>query len=57
MEIKTLSNEDYLNVIRKYLSNIINNHKTQDEWKIQLTMKINFISAKYSKETRTMHTT
>ena len=32
-------------------------HKTQDEWEIQLTMKINFISSKDSKETRTMHTT
>ena len=28
-----------------------------DEWKIQLTMKINFISSKDSNETRTMHTT
>ena len=26
------------------------------EWKIQLTMKINFISSKDSEETRTMHT-
>ena len=26
------------------------------EWKIQLTMSINFISSKYSDETRSMHT-
>ena len=42
-------------MIRQYLSD--NNHKTQDEWKIQLTMEINFISSKDSNETRAMHTT
>ena len=31
--------------------------KTSSEWKIQLTMAINFISSKDSDETRTMHTT
>ena len=35
---------------------MINDHKTQSEWKIQLTMQINFISYKDSEETRTMHT-
>ena len=30
--------------------------KTSSEWKIQLTMAINFISSKVSDETRTMHT-
>ena len=29
---------------------------TSSEWKIQLTMAINFISSKDSDETRTMHT-
>ena len=43
-------------MIRQYLSNIINGYKTQDEWKIQLTIKISFISSKDSNETRTMHT-
>ena len=28
-------------MIRPYLSDIINDHKTQGEWKIQLTMAIN----------------
>ena len=59
-------------MIRPYLSDIINDHKTQgkwrihsgnkiierktqSEWKIQLTMAINFISSKDSDETRTMH--
>ena len=60
-------------MIKPYLSDIINNHKTRglvryhsgnkswleetsSEWKIQLTMEINFISSKDPDETRTMHT-
>ena len=52
-------------MIRPYLSDIINNHKTIKslivhssnetqfrEWKIQLTISINFISSKDSDETR-----
>ena len=42
-------------MIRQYLSDIINDHKTQGEWKIYLTMAISFISSKDSDETRTMH--
>ena len=42
-------------MIRPYLSDIINDHKTQGEWKIQLTMAINFISSKHSDEIRTIH--
>ena len=60
-------------MIKPYLSDIINDnktqgkwrihsgnekieHKTQSEWKIQLTLAINFIFSKDSDETRTMHT-
>ena len=60
-------------MIKSYLSDIINNHKTpglvryhsgdktwleetSSEWKIQLTIAINFISSKDSDETRAMHT-
>ena len=62
-------------MIRPYLSDMINDHKTQkiwkvhsgnkiidykttlEEWKIQLTMSINFISSKDdSDETRNMRT-
>ena len=43
-------------MIRPYLRDMINDHKTRREWKIQLTMRINFISLKDSKETRTMYT-
>ena len=35
---------------------MINNHNPQSDWKIQLTMQINFISSKDSEETCTMHT-
>ena len=37
------------------MSDIINDHKTQGEWKIHLTMTINFFSSKDSQEIRTMH--
>ena len=52
---KTLSIKDYLHEIKPYLSDIINNHKTQGEWKIHLTMAINFFSSKDSKKTCTMY--
>ena len=47
--------EEYLDIIRPYLSDMINNHKAQSDRKIQLTTQINFISSKHSEETRTMH--
>ena len=43
-------------MIRPHLSDMINDHKTRREWKIQLTMQINFIPSKDSVGTRTMHT-
>ena len=57
-------------MIRPYLSDIINDHKVQDEWRIQLIndhktrdkwkieliIAIDFLSSKDSNETRTMHT-
>ena len=71
---KNLSAKEYCNMIRPYLSDIINNHKTPKklrvhssnevfdyetqygEWKIQLTMSINFISSNSSDETHNMCT-
>ena len=47
--------DEYLDIKRPYLVDVINDHKTQSEWKIQLTTAINFISSKDSDETRTMH--
>ena len=52
---KTLSVEDYLDEIKTYLSHMVNDHKTQGEWKIQLTMSINSFSSKDSEEIRTMY--
>ena len=56
IKTKTLSIKLDLNMIRLYLRDIINDHKTQREWRIQLKMTINFISSKDSDETHTMHT-
>ena len=54
---KILSIRKYLNMIRPYLVNMINDHKNQSEWKIQLTIAINFISSKPdSDETLIIHT-
>ena len=43
-------------MIRPYLSDAINYHKTRREWKIQLTTSINFISFKDFEKTCTMCT-
>ena len=42
-------------IIRSHLSDMINDHKIQSGWKIQLSMHSNFISSKDSEETRKMH--
>ena len=52
---KSLSDREYIDIIRAHLLDLINNHKTQGEWKIHLTMTIIFFS-KDSNETRTIHT-
>ena len=54
---KLLTIEEYLNLIERYLRELINDHKNKGEWKIQLTAQINFISLRPgSDETRVMHT-
>ena len=50
---KTLSIEEDLRRIRPYLSNKINDLKTQGDWKNRLSMAINFMSSKDTNETRT----
>ena len=51
---KILTVNEYLDMIRPYLVDLINYHKS--EWKIQLTAVINFISSKLdSDETCIMH--
>ena len=52
---KNLSLEDYLNIIKPFLKDIINNHKTYGEWKIQLIMQINVISPLDIDEFRIMY--
>ena len=52
---KTLSLEEYLNKIRSYLKDIINNLKKSDKQKIQLAISVNFISFVDNDEERVMH--
>ena len=54
---KTLAISQYLDKIRPYLVDIINEHKNQSQWKIQLSAEITFISSKPdSAETWLMYT-
>ena len=53
---KNLSPKEYLDIIKPYLSNMINDYKIQNEWKIQLTMSINFISYEDSDAAQSRHT-
>ena len=53
----SLSFEDYINLIKPYLNDLINVYKTKGEWKLQLSAEISFISQKSdSDETRIMYT-
>ena len=53
---RILSIQEYFSLIEKYLRELINKHKNQGEWKLQLTAEIKFISLKPgSDETRIMH--
>ena len=42
MEIKHYQFEEYLDKIRPYLKDIINDLKQRDAWKTQITITINF---------------
>ena len=54
---KTLKISQYLNMIRPYLVDMINDYKNKGEWIIQLSAEINFTSSKPDfDETRIMHT-
>ena len=52
---KNLSPEEYLDIIRPYLNDLINDHKASGEWKIQLVMLNRCISSKNYEETRDMY--
>ena len=53
---KKLSVEQYLDMIKPYLSDLINENKTiktsSNEWKIQINMYVNFVSSNDTGETR-----
>ena len=54
---KILSLKEYLDLIEKYLRELLEEYKLKGEWKVQLTTKVNFISLKPgSDETRIMYT-
>ena len=54
---KILSLKEYLNLIEKYLRELIEEYKLKGEWKVQLTREVNFILLKPgSDETRIMYT-
>ena len=52
---KTLSAEEYLNKIRPYLKDIINNLKRSDMWKTQLTTANEFICFIHNDEECLLH--
>ena len=42
----SLSFEEYFNLIKPYLNDLINNKKDEGEWKLQLSAEISFVSQK-----------
>ena len=53
----SLSFEEYLNLIKPYLNDLINDKKDKGEWKLQLSAEISFVSQKPdSDEKRVMYT-
>ena len=49
--------KEYLNLIEKYLKELIEEYKLKGEWKVQLTIEVNFISLKLGfDKTRIMYT-
>ena len=52
---KNLYITDYLDIIKPFLKEMINNDKARGEWEIQLTMQINFISSLDTGEIHTMY--
>ena len=47
---------EYFDKIKPYLKDMIDDHKSKSEWKIQITMRIIFISFIDKNETQVMHT-
>ena len=54
---KILTLKKYLNLIEKYVKELIEEYKLKGEWKVQLTMQVNFLSLRPgSDENRIMYT-
>ena len=47
---------EYFDIIKLYLKDLINDYKSKDEWKIQIIIKIVFVSFIDKNETQVMHT-
>ena len=47
---KILSLKEYLNLIEKYLRELLEEYKQKGEWKVQLTIEVNFISLRPSSD-------
>ena len=47
---------EYFDKIKPYLKDMIDDYKSKDEWKIQIIMRIIFVSFIYKNETQVMHT-
>ena len=47
---------EYFDNIKLYLKDMIDDYKSKDEWKIQIKMRIIFISLIDKNETQVMHT-
>ena len=54
-EIKSLSIKDYLDEIKPYLKDVVNNLKKPKTWKIQLTIAFDFVSSKDIDDECVMH--
>ena len=52
---KSISMKKYLNKIREHFRRMINGKRKNGEWKIQLIIKINFISSKNFNDVRNMY--
>ena len=58
IKTKNLSIEQHLDMIKHYLSDLINENKatetSSNEWKIQINMPVNFVSSNGTGEIRTI---
>ena len=51
-----LALEEYLNMIRPYLRDMIDNHKAYSKWNIQIIVRIVFVSSLDTNDNHIMHT-